>query len=75
MTWPDGFVVELAWGRQTKSVAEYLNSPALFKIVPIQFAEVVSCELSREATNSKVPHDPIGLQFRFGWRAIFELDP
>lgn len=75
MTWLDGFVVELTEGCQTKSVAEYLDSPGLFKIVPKQLAEMVSCELSREAPNSKIPHDLVGVQFRFGWRAIFELDP
>jgi hypothetical protein len=75
MTWFDGFVVELTGGRQTKSVAEYLNGPGLFIIVPKQLAEVVSCVFSREAPNSKISNDPIGMQFRFGWRAIFKLDP
>lgn len=75
MTWLDGLVVELAWGRQTKSVAEYFNGPGLFIFFPKELAKVVGCELSRHAPNSKLPYDPVGVQFRYGRRAIFELDP
>ncbi|WP_299048682.1 hypothetical protein [uncultured Tateyamaria sp.] len=66
---------ELTGCCQSEGVAEDLNRPCLFIVIPKELAKVVCCDLSREVPNPKVPNDPIGVQFRSGWWTIFELDP
>ncbi|UWR24573.1 hypothetical protein [Sulfitobacter sp. S190] len=75
MTWLNGFVFEPAGCGQSQGIAEYFNGPSLFMVIPNELPKVVCCDLSREVPNPKVPNDPVGVQFRFGWWTIFELDP